>query len=240
MIINGVDIDEIILDSGSHEDSPGGCVMEWVSMLSTLDTGILKTDQPRCTNATITAIAIGINDGLRDGPRQELKPLIPRLLRAKRTSADDRIAKRLGLWAARQVMDKIKLPAAHVACSDALDLVEKMLSGDRVTLEEQRAATERIDRLIIGLDVDAQWRAMRSVLRAVDPWTLNAPETSEAPVNAYEALASAEWASPVCSDKDVGQHAAQFLSDLLDQHEKAMAEEGVMLEDEFCSFAEEL
>lgn len=82
---------------GGHKTKPGGCVMEWVSMIffnqvktspgkfiypvNSWDFAI-KTDHPICTAAHITSVAILINDRCNGAQRARLALRIPRLLRA--------------------------------------------------------------------------------------------------------------------------------------------------------------
>ena len=94
MYLNGV-----WLAPGAHPDSPQGCLMEWVALLS----GLPKTDRPQCVNDLVTSVAIHLNDTLDDERRQELTGFIPRLLAARRDPADPRIGIRLAIWAAGSI-----------------------------------------------------------------------------------------------------------------------------------------
>ena len=87
------------LAPGAHPDSPQGCLMEWVALLS----GLPKTDRPQCVNDLVTSVAIHLNDTLDDDRRQELTGFIPRLLAARRDPADPRIGIRLAIWAAESI-----------------------------------------------------------------------------------------------------------------------------------------
>ena len=97
--MQGFDVERFRLEPGAHPGSPDGCLMEWVALMS----GLPKTDRPRCINQLVTSVAIHLNDTLDDASRQRLKEFIPRLLRARRGPADDRIAVRLAIWAATTI-----------------------------------------------------------------------------------------------------------------------------------------
>jgi len=97
--MQGFDIERIRLEPGAHPGSPDGCLMEWVALMS----GLPKTDRPDCVNQLVTSVAIHLNDTLDDTSRQRLKGFIPRLLRAGRGPADDRIGIRMAIWAATSI-----------------------------------------------------------------------------------------------------------------------------------------
>ena len=99
--MQGFDVESIRLESGAHPGSPGACLMEWVALMY----GLPKTDRPSCINQLVTSVAIHLNDTLDDASRQRLREFIPRLLRARRGPADDLIAVRLAIWAARSIAD---------------------------------------------------------------------------------------------------------------------------------------
>src|SRR5437870_4880051 len=99
--MQGYDFELVWLEPGAHPDSPDGCLMEWVALIS----GLPKTDRPRCINQLVTSVAIHLNDTLDDVSRQRLKGFIPRLLRARRGPADARIGVRLAIWAAESIAD---------------------------------------------------------------------------------------------------------------------------------------
>src|SRR5436305_14365538 len=97
--MQGFDIEQFRLEPGAHPDSPEGCLMEWVALIS----GLPKTDRPRCVNELVTSVAIHLNDTLDEFSRQRLKGFIPRLLRARRGRSDARIAVRLAIWWAGRI-----------------------------------------------------------------------------------------------------------------------------------------
>jgi len=99
--MQGYDLELVWLRPGAHPDSPDGCLMEWVALIS----GLPKTDRPRCVNQLVTSVAIHLNDTLDDLTRQRLKAFIPRLLLARRGPADSRIGVRLAVWAAASIAE---------------------------------------------------------------------------------------------------------------------------------------
>lgn len=67
------------LAPGGHGESSGhACVMEYVSVLA----GETWSDEPSCTHPWIAALARSLNDSFYDGRRNQLVPLIPRLMQA--------------------------------------------------------------------------------------------------------------------------------------------------------------
>lgn len=181
-------LSEIVLFPGGHYDGEtGACLMEWVALFAGEER---KHAYPPCTNEFITAAAITLNDSLRDPERQSLVPLIPRLLRAKRTTADQRVNVRLAIWQARSVLKTEYLSEWEVAeAQELIDLAERWLQDE-----------------------------------------------TTGSLELFDANTDGEIAQLVAGQ---GFHEpAVWLSDLLDAHEKAMAEEGVLWEDEFCAFAD--
>lgn len=79
-----------VLSRGAHAaPDQGACIMEFASFLA----GEEWTDHPKCVNSTLAAIARGINDRLSNDERQELLPLLPRLMGT--TALDFEESKRL-------------------------------------------------------------------------------------------------------------------------------------------------
>lgn len=124
-----VNLEIIRLEPGAHPGSPDGCLMEWVAMIA----GVTKTDRPKCVNELVTSVAIHLNDSLDDVTRQRLKVFVPRLLAARRTPADGRIAIRLAIWAAASIADSSPaglLPLQRDAVLAAVGRVEGSVSED--------------------------------------------------------------------------------------------------------------
>jgi len=65
------------LSRGSHRvPADGMCVMELASMVA----GEPFTDHPRCVHPTLAKVARLVNDTVHDADRQQLVPLLPRLM----------------------------------------------------------------------------------------------------------------------------------------------------------------
>ena len=93
------------LGVGKHKrPEDGTCVMEKVSLLWSYAKGkrVYFTDLPTCTNKVVALVAQLINDDSEEEKRQHLNTMIPRLLRARRTKSDKRVAIRLCIWALGQ------------------------------------------------------------------------------------------------------------------------------------------
>lgn len=174
------------LERGGHgPHQPEGCVMEVVSLLLNQQ----KSDHPLCINEVITATAINLNDRLGPQKRQQLLPLIPRILRAGRTTRDGAVNRRLLQWIeehSRSMRRTHGWAASGIcpSCGIPLDDDEVIMCDDCVEAD----ATELANTMV-----------SRPRGRNFDP--------------------------------------VLWFSDLLDAHEKAIVEEGLLLEKEFCAFA---
>jgi hypothetical protein len=125
-----IDLSAITLETGSHEDREGGCVMEWVAIFAGLD----KTDEPVCTSPVLRAFAIAFNDGVDDATRQRLVPIIPRLVgTADDPEADERRAWMATDWLVRTFTPAWLRKAGMEAEADAL----VALSGPNLAREAQ-------------------------------------------------------------------------------------------------------
>jgi hypothetical protein len=116
--------------------------MEKVSILFALGQGVdvssVFSDTPACTNSVIAQLAQTVNDRLGDEQRQRLNPLIPRLLRARRTDSDPRINLRIAIWSARKVLHLVREEDREV-CEKAIDAAQGWLEG--TVSNEELAAT---------------------------------------------------------------------------------------------------
>lgn len=72
-----IDLNEVFLTPGYHENHDGYCVMEAAAAYSNLS----WTDEPETVNRDIARLCRALNDWISsDQERQELKQLIPRLI----------------------------------------------------------------------------------------------------------------------------------------------------------------
>lgn len=230
-------LDSYTLGMGAHRATDGVCVMELVSVLA----GLGKTDQPSCTNEAITSVAISINDRMDDASRQQLKVLVPRLMRAKRTSVDNRVNARLALWAARSVLQFIASSTDRNEVGEMLEAAERCLQGETSATACLNCPVVRVQRLWGGYMADfnncvAPGAVFQSAIAAHSSVLESRQEgwVDSQTVLSY-ALTAATNAAYIMSDAS-GEKAVLWLSDLLDAHEKAMAEEGVLLEDGYWNF----
>lgn len=138
----------IVIDKRRHVNKPGGCLMEIVSLLMgrrMVVTGAVdpdwmwanKTDYPSCTNICVTHAIHRINDALPQADRQRLAHFIPRIMRARQTASDDRIAIRLHVWIGRSVLHLVE-PHLHERCAQAINQLERTLWEDDVELDDER------------------------------------------------------------------------------------------------------
>jgi hypothetical protein len=71
------DLETLKLTTGSHEDREAGvCIMEAVAWFANEP----HSDHPRCACPVLTRFGIWLNDRFDDEQRQQLRPLIPRLV----------------------------------------------------------------------------------------------------------------------------------------------------------------
>jgi hypothetical protein len=205
---------------GSHEGKPGGCVMEWVSMIFTKQVRIirlgggwgnalvdpvyskwieprggwqkaLKSDHPVCTALHITDVAIRINDRCNDRQRARLALHIPRLIRAT-------------------------FPRDHEKYAAVLQHLVEMFDID---LEKHRCPTISGVRPPTCQCSDALSRLVLKCAEVVDGKLLGPRPTREA------------MRKPP-ADKAVDE-ALDWLDHLLDMLDKAKAEEGCLADEDY-------
>lgn len=196
----------IRLRHGSHFLFPGACLMEITSLLLARKTRPYidwtspeKTDLPRCLCKPISAAVQGVNDCMPEAELWRLAPLLPRLIRARHQGRElERIVQiRLAIWAARSVEDQVK-PAGR----------------ERFEANLQRAEQQAWDEMLdysVGIDTGRWtngWSAALGVaVAAQDP---------------LQRLTAVRDAARLVPPDDL----PLWLSDLLDQHEKILADLG--------------
>ena len=211
-------VEDITLHQGAHDPSSGeGCVMEWVSVkwlmthrgLTFTEAWAMLTDHPACTEPLIYRAAQVVNDRLGDDERQRLVPLIDRLMLARRVN-DPATAKRcrvrVACWAARSVLDLVPAEGRDV-CEKAIATAEAWLRGEATEAECHDAAANA-DAIALFL-----WGTASAASAAYA-----AADAASADAAAYAAAAAAE--------RDL----VLWLDELIDQWDKARAEEGAMAE----------
>jgi hypothetical protein len=125
--------------------------MEYVSLLA----GEMWTDEPKCTHPVLTDVARHVNDLLGDDQRQELLPLIPRLI----GTADDSktLPVQLAIWAVKQllpweeshqakdvIIEAIAIAEAEMKDPNSVDIEAYRLSLKCTTSETAEIATELV------------------------------------------------------------------------------------------------
>src|SRR6266511_141879 len=90
-------LDTLILKKGAHRDFKDGvCLLEAVAYIA----GEPHSDQPACASPVLGAFGRSLNDALPNDKRQQLLPLIPRLI----GTAGDGLDQVRGLMAADWVL----------------------------------------------------------------------------------------------------------------------------------------
>lgn len=192
----------IQLSHDTHVGEDGGCLVEVASLLlarKIVKHGVVspdwrsvnKTDSPPCLSACVVHATRCVNDQMPEDELWRLAPLLPRLIRARPTGVDARVLRRLALWAARSVLDKVD-PRLHAKCVQALEAAEEALWADTVDP------------------------------RGFDPWAPGWNQASQAALM-QSMPQGAIWAAVEATDPD---ELPLWLSDFLDQFDKALAEEG--------------
>jgi hypothetical protein len=208
---------------GSHRGSlTENCVMEHVALEYLRAQGILstsallaaKTDAPGCTARWITEAAQAVNDRLDDGERQRLAPLIPRLLHDARVPSDPekckRVAVRVACWAARSVLHLVSAEDHEVAVR-AIVTAEAWLRGE---------ATEQ--------DCSAAAAAAATTAAAAAAATSAATATATYAATTATAAAAYATAAAAYAAYAYEMDLVLWLDELLDAHVKALAEEGLL------------
>lgn len=129
-----------VLKKGSHSNPRhGACVMEYVSILA----GEPFSAVPKCTLRGLAEIAIEINDHLWDEERQQLLPLIPRLINTQIEDEETRDAVSNRLKLVRAVNKKKFTPAL---LEEALDIYDSFAGRARPSkmTDEEFVALERM------------------------------------------------------------------------------------------------
>jgi hypothetical protein len=192
------------------------------------------TDQPACTETVIAKIAIRVNDQLADEERQRLRPLIPRLYMAHRVADDEarkRVLIRVACWAARSVLHLTR-PEDRGGCEQAIETAERWLSGE--ASEQECSAASANATATTCASTTTRWSA--SAARAA---------SCAARAATYAATAAAAAAAAHADDAATAANAAAYaayahdatnvdlvawLDEVLDQYDKARADEGVLHE----------
>jgi len=130
-----------VLSRGKHR-SPrrGACFMEFASFLA----GERWSDHPSCTHPLLAQLARQVNDSLSDGDRQQLVPLIPRVVGRR---GDDRTWLTLPVAVASEVILEVPEETQHVLAAGLLSaqqLCAEAVPAMPVTQRQASAALELV------------------------------------------------------------------------------------------------
>lgn len=192
-----------VLSAGAHP-SPrnGSCVMEYASILA----GEAFSDHPACTHPVLASAARTVNDRLDQDHRQQLLPLIPRLM----GTTDDRAALsvQLAVWSARQVLD-LAWPEHQGVCENAIRTAQLWLDG-KATRDEAREVA-------CATDLNA-WDTAVGQAAAYVAYAASA--LCEADSVTYSATAAAEAVEAISCAHFCGDFLVGFLAGLLDEYDR--------------------
>lgn len=108
------------LSAGRHRNPRrGACFMEFASYLA----GERWSDHPACTDRSLAALARGVNDLVSDGRRDELIPLIPRVVGL---TGPDVLGQHVALRAALEAMPVASMERQRVLAAGALALAARL------------------------------------------------------------------------------------------------------------------
>ena len=173
------------LSYGTHATPEDGrCAMEWVSYLA----GEPHGDEPACVSPVLRAFCTALNDGLRDAPRQRLRPYLARTI----GTADDGLDEARS-WMAMDWLIRVYTPA-WLEVARLTDAGARLTSlspvFDASALPTALAALERARR-----DARAAWTSALGAGRAAAwavPWAAGRSAAREA---AWSSAGAAAWAA---------------------------------------------
>jgi hypothetical protein len=151
----------IVLERGSHTTPDEGmCLLEAVAFIAGED----FSDNPECVSPVLAELGRALNDLLPDKPRQQLIPLIPKLIGTVNPEQDQRDGLRCAHWLvaywAPAWLDLIPEWTVHSATLRALPMPKSWsdIEGWAQPLREVPAlnSIDSIDRYVSG---DAIWNA---------------------------------------------------------------------------------
>jgi hypothetical protein len=119
-----------LIHGASETPEDGACAMQAVAWL--WSAGQEWTDAPACTHPVFRRLAIRINDNADDTTRQQLWPLLPRLIgtRDPDPAARNRISVTLAAWSAEQALPLITNPEQHKTAASRIARARAWLSND--------------------------------------------------------------------------------------------------------------
>ena len=145
------DLDKIILKSGAHNQRAKNalCVMEAVAWVA----GEKHSDHPVCASRVIGAFLRSWNDAMSEADRQQLKPLIPRLIN---TAASEEIELKRS-YMALDWYCRVSAPAWLRLAGLVIEAEAIEATAPIVDTESARAAREALDKACVA--ASAAWAA---------------------------------------------------------------------------------
>ncbi len=217
-----ITIDPEITGGSGEGTLKSNCVMEHVSLLWLMERGIIthdellfcKTDNPSCTADYIVFVAQHLNDCLNTEERQALRAFIPRLLNEARESSDPKQARRIETKVVYKVLRRLY--------KDAPKWEQELLEA---AIEANDTGGD-----IRGMDFANE--IYKTYQEHDIPDDSDAHKRCEA--TQHVAIGTTQNAIPAVVDYDL-----MILDELLELHQKELAEEGLLgMEDVYRDEAE--
>jgi hypothetical protein len=206
-----LDLDKLILGKGAHQRPDDGfCLLEAAAYLAGED----HSDHPQCVSEVLGAFGRDLNDRLDDAKRQQLKPLIPRLLGTAGDGLDERRGYLALDWLIRAYtpawldLAGLTAEAAEVrALRRIVDLAAAKAAGPvvRASADKARAAWAAAWAAAGDAAGDAAWAAARDAARAA-AWDAAWAAAGDA---AWDAAWAAAWAAAGDAAGDAARAAAR-------------------------------
>ena len=174
-LMEHLDLDTLVLKSGSHTPDSEFCVMEAVAYMAHEP----WSDHPECASKVITSFCQAWNDGMNDEDRQMLKPFIPRIVGTKASAAIENKRSWMALdWYCR-VSTPVWLRAAGlVKEAEAIEATKPITSAAsakkaQAALDAARKAGDAAWDAAWDAAGDATWDALRPTVVELQKSALN-------------------------------------------------------------------
>ena len=198
-----MNLDTLTLTKGSHNGpDDGACLLEAASWLA----GEPWSDSPRCVSPVLAAYGRALNDALPDDKRQQLKPLLPRLLNTAGDGLDE-TRRLIALdWLIRtQLPAWLRLVPALIERADQLAAAPRLDSQEAVAairslVQETQTAARDAARAAAGAAAwaaawTAAWTAAWAATRAAAGAAARDAARAAAWAAARDAAGAAAWAA---------------------------------------------
>ena len=209
----------LILKSGGHASyADGACLMEAVAYIA----GEKHTDQPKCVSPVLGAFGRRLNDAMTDTERQQLVPLIPKLIGTANDGLDERRAYIAADWYVRDYLSRLLERLGRPTMAESLRLGQKIVDAEsadnnrrharaiRKEILEDSKRAEFVDWLKAEIAKTA-WAAAADAAYAAadaDAYAAYAAAADAAAYAAYAAYAAADAADAAADAADAAADAA--------------------------------